>query len=204
MSKVIRCSIVNYVKIRQINRTMQRISKKRLDLWFDKSEHRVVPRKEGNTLNVTEMIERMLAIDTDIKTHETAIVELRQEGQGLRSEVEATFTSLPFGLPAIATAKPPKSEGKDDLKVGLKLALKRAIAKAHAEGAAKDIVASIADAAGRRFVERRNAELPTWVGEWSKQMIDKTFPQPQVEKPVVERTEVAKPEPTKTSKKPKK
>jgi hypothetical protein len=128
----------------------------------------------------------MLAIQDEIKKCEASILELQKEGTEIVAELDSWRTNLPFGLPAIA-AKPPKSEGKNaDLKIGLKLALKRSIARAFAEGCTKDVAASIADTAGRRFVERRNAELPLWVGEWSKQMIDKTFPQPQVETAVAE------------------
>jgi hypothetical protein len=187
----VRCSRFNYVKINPISQTKLRIGKKRLYLWLDKSEHRVVPRKDGNTLNVTDSINRMLAIEDEIKKHEGSILDLRKEGQSLFAEFESWRTNLPFGLPEIAAnTKALKREGKDDLKVGLKLALKRAIAKAHADGT-NDIAATV-QAVGLRFMEKRGCgELPTWVSEWASGMIDKMHGQ-QAVRPVAEATDETK------------
>jgi hypothetical protein len=147
-----------------------------------------VPKKEGNKVEVSEMISEMLRIDSEIKAHRTSIEELLQKGQSLRSEVEATFTSLPFGLPAIATAKPPKSDSPDDLKTAWKLVLKRAAVKAHAEGKAKDLALTTAMASGQRFLTKRGGvELP-WMSEWVGGMIDKLFGQ-QAVTPVAETTD---------------
>ena len=129
----------------------------------------------------------MLAIDTDIKNHEIAIDGLRQDGLSLRSDFEAVCASLPFGTPEVAAKlKAPKAEGSE-LKVGLKLVLKRCIAK-HANSSAKDVALYMAEAA-QKYVDGRHAEIPSWVADWSKQLIDKAYPQPQVETPASEVTD---------------
>jgi hypothetical protein len=135
------------------------------------------------------MINEMLAIENEIKSHRSSIDELLQKGLNLRSEFESWRTNLPFGLPEIATAKPRKSEGKDDLKVALKLVLKRAAAKAVSDGCAKDVALNMAETAGRKYVEKKGADLPSWVAEWSKQLIEKMYPQSQVEAPVANASE---------------
>ena len=161
-------------------------------------------------MNLSDSIGRMIAIEEEIKVHETAVTDLRKEGQEIVSQFDSWRTNLPFGLPAIAAkGKASKGETKDDLKVGLKLAMKRAIAKAHAKGSMKDVAANIAEAAGRRFVEKKCVELPTWVGDWTKQMVDKTYPEAQALTPVANANEATEIEsvPTgapKTSKKRKK
>jgi hypothetical protein len=154
--------------------------------------------KDGERMNLSDSINRMLAIEDEVKVHESAILDLRKEGQEIVAQFDSWRTNLPFGLPAIAAkGKASKAEGKDDLKVGLKLALKRAIAKAHADGCAKEVALTSADAAARRFCEKKGVvELPNWVGPWTAQTVDKTFPQLQAEAPVADAIETKEIEPS--------
>src|ERR1017187_9489833 len=148
----------------------------------------------------------MLAIEDEIKNHESLILELRKEGTEIVAELDSWRTNLPFGLPTnAAKSKASIGAGTEDLKVGLRLSMKRALAKALAQGTPVPAAITAAEAAGQRFLEKKGlAEMPSWVGEWLAKMANKTILQPQVEMPVVEGTEVAKPELTKTSKKRKK
>src|ERR1035438_10208506 len=158
----------------------------------------------GNyNMDANGIITRMLAIETQVKEHENALAALRSEGQGLFGEFESWRLTFASSVAPKSTAS--KTDAKDDLKTGIKLAAKRAIQKAKDGASGKDV----AQAAARRYVEKKGVELPTWVAEWTNKYIEKTYPQSQGETPAAEVTETKEiqpetteaPKPTKKRKK---
>jgi hypothetical protein len=135
-------------------------------------------------MNANEIITRMLAIEVQVKEHENALTALRSEGQGLFGEFESW--RLTFASSVAPKNTTPKTDAKDDLKTALKLVIRRSVLKARLDGHDKHKAFTIGETAALRFTQKRRVELPVWVADWSKKLIEKTFPQSEVETPAAE------------------
>jgi hypothetical protein len=130
-----------------------------------------------------DTISRMLVIENEIKEHESSLVELRKEGQGLFTEVQSWGLGLTFAAAPKAAAS--KTDGRKD-DVGLKLAVKRSILKSKNGGSPRDVALTVAAVTAQKFVEKKGISLPTWVAEWTERFAGKTFLHSEVETPVAE------------------
>src|ERR1017187_7031173 len=145
-------------------------------------------------MNANDTINRLMAIESEIKDHENSLVELRKEGHGLFAEFESWRLGLTFAPSAAPKGAAPKTDARKD-DVGLKLSVKRAIQKTKDGGSPKDVALTVADATARRFVEKKGLSLPSWVADWTEKFVGKVYPQPQVETPVLEANDTKEVEP---------